>query len=222
MSTVAKFDGLPMGSVVDIPTYQAIADRAWVSRWDASEVKFEATQVKRAQGKLDDLLAAATTEATSNNTGTASESTIDQLGHGFVRSVLEDIGTLCGGEALACVFDNDPYTVHFNTASNNEPWMTDFIRTAMAYHEFAHVLQFTNPEPTTTAVDAFGGDVETMADCFALTYVPGWSLDQRVFVNSYEYYDVSLGYGYTCNDDQKQVIRNWYEHLPIKEKPISQ
>jgi hypothetical protein len=222
MSTVAKFDGVPFAALVDIPAYQAIATRAWDRRWYAAEVQAEVVKAQTTQSELAKKLTGARAQATSNATGTALEGTVDQLGRGFVASVLEDVRPLCGRNALACVFSDDPYTVHFNTTSNNQPWMTDFIRTGIAYHEFAHVLQFTNPEPTKPAVAAFGGDVETMADCFALTYVPGWSLDQRVYISSRAYYDVIVGYGYTCNDDQKQVIRGWYEKLQFRPTPISQ
>ena len=92
----------------------------------------------------------------------------------------------------------------------------------LSYHEFAHVLQFTNPQPTTTALDAFGGDSETMADCYALTYLPGWKLHHRVWVSSYQYYEVDIGYGYTCNESQRQVVRDWYEQLGYTTGPIAQ
>ncbi len=73
-----------------------------------------------------------------------------------------------------------------STRPTSQPWMTDFIQTGIAYHEFAHVLQFTNPEATDAAVAAFGGDVETMADCYSLTYLLGWTLDHTVWVSSFE------------------------------------
>src|SRR5690606_31126204 len=103
-----------------------------------------------------------------------------------------------------------------------QPWMTDFIRTGLSYHEFAHVLQFTNPQQTETALEAFKGDHERMADCFALTYLKGWKLDHQVWINDYQYYDVSVGYGYTCNSTQRTAIREWYESLPFQSRPISQ
>lgn len=84
------------------------------------------------------------------------------------------------------------------------------------------MLQFTNPELTEEAVEAFGGDHETMADCFALTYLAGWTLDHRVYVTRYSWWDVNIGYGYTCNDSQKQVVRDWYTQLGYTSEPISQ
>jgi hypothetical protein len=61
-----------------------------------------------------------------------------------------------------------------------------------------------------------------MADCFALTYLDGWTLDHRVYVSDYEYWDVSIGYGYTCDESQRQVIRDWYAQLGPQLGEISQ
>ena len=123
---------------------------------------------------------------------------------------------------LACVVSSDPYTVHFDAADTTLPYMNDWLRTGLAYHEFAHSLQMTNPGPTAVALEAFGGDSETMADCFALTYLDGWTLDHKIYVSSFEYWQVSIGYGYTCNDTQKQAIRDWYGQLGYQPAPISQ
>ena len=139
-----------------------------------------------------------------------------------MASVLDDADTLCEADVLACVVSDDPYTVHFDAADSTLPYMTDFIRTGLAYHEFAHSLQMTNPGPTGVAVAAFGGDRETMADCFALTYLDGWKLDHQVFVSSTTYYQVNIGYGYTCNEEQKQVIRDWYEGLGFTTPQVAQ
>ena len=100
--------------------------------------------------------------------------------------------------------------------------MTDWLRTGIAYHEFAHVLQFTNPGPTDTALESFDGDTETMADCFALTYLDGWTLDHTIWINRYRYWEVSIGYGYTCNETQRQVVRDWYGQLGFQSRPITQ
>ncbi|MEP6481561.1 MAG: hypothetical protein ABJA94_06085 [Rhodoglobus sp.] len=224
MKSAHKFDGIPMADIVPVDDYQAIATRAWVQRESPDNVTYEIEQVKNAQNKLDTLLADASAQAGTNTTGTAFETAIDQLGRGFVTSSIDDVRAICdvAVEALACVSSTDPYTVNFDATDNSLPWMTDFVRTGVAYHEFAHVLQFTNPKVTEPALQAFGGDPETMADCFALTYVPGWTLDQQIFVSSYSYYDVSIGYGYTCNADQMQVIRNWNQQVGFQLQPISQ
>jgi hypothetical protein len=100
--------------------------------------------------------------------------------------------------------------------------MTDWLRTGIAYHEFAHVLQLANPEATATALEAFGGDNEQMADCYALTYLDGWTLDHTIWTSNVEYWEVSIGYGYTCSAEQMQVVRDWHEQIGFTSKPISQ
>ena len=222
MDTAAGFEGVLMTSIVPLDRYEAIAGQAWSHRWDPFQLDGDIADARAATADLDELLSAATVEATTNSTGTTNEAVIDQLGGGYVASVIDDADTLCETDVLACVISNDPYTVHFDAADSSVPYMTDWLRTGLAYHEFAHVLQMTNPAPTETALESFGGDQETMADCFALTYLDGWTLDHTIWVSSYQYWEVSVGYGYTCNDAQRQAVRDWYGQLGVQVRPISQ
>jgi hypothetical protein len=168
------------------------------------------------------MLAAAGTEAATNVSGSTYEAVTDRLGGGFIASVIGDTGSICEADAFACVSWDDPYTEHFDAASGSAPYMSDWLRTGVAYHEFAHALQLTNPEPTATALASFGEDIETMADCFALTYLDGWALDHRIWLNRYQYWDISIGYGHTCDDAQRQAIRDWYGQLGFAVRPIFQ
>ena len=168
------------------------------------------------------MLASAQEQASVNATGSVYESVIDELGGGWVASSIDDSDTLCQRDVLGCVKGDDPYTIHFDVTDNNAEWMTDFLRTGIAYHEFAHVLQMTNPEATEVALASFGGDHETMADCYALAYVPGWTLDHTIWVSDFMYWEISVGYGYTCDESQRQVVRDWYDGLGIVTGPISQ
>jgi len=222
IETARRFDGVRMTEIVPYDQYQNAATRAWSHRWEPDALDNDIEAVKTATAELQTLLDGAAAEASSNTTGTAYESTTDQLGLGFVTSVVEDADTLCESDVLACVLHDDPYTVHFDAGDNGVEYMTDWLRTGIAYHEFAHVLQMTNPGPTETAAASFGGDWETMADCFALTYLPGWTLDHTIWVSSFQYWEVSIGYGYTCDAPQMQVIRDWYEPLGFSATPISQ
>jgi hypothetical protein len=61
-----------------------------------------------------------------------------------------------------------------------------------------------------------------MADCYVFAYLPGWTLDHTVWVSDFMYWEVSVGYGYTCNEEQRQVIRGWVDSLPLQVEPISQ
>ena len=222
LDTARAFDGVKMTDIVPIRTYSDIASSAWTNRWDASAVDGDIADIAAEKKKLEDLLAAASVQASTNVSGTADESTIDQLGLGFVTTVIEEADALCGSDVWACVLHSDPYTVHFDADEAQLEYMTDWLRTGVAYHEYAHVLQMTNPGPTETAAASFGGDWETMADCFALTYLPGWSLDHTIWVSDVQYWNVSVGYGYTCDAPQMQVIRDWYEPLGFAVTPISQ
>jgi hypothetical protein len=222
LDSASQFDGTLMADLVPFSDYETVARQAWVHRWDASSVDADTATVRAFSRELASQAAAASVEASTNVTGSTYESVIDSLGAGFVSTLIEDADTLCKKDVLACVVSDDPYTIHFDAASNAQPFMNEWIRTGIAYHEFAHVLQFTNPTPTSIAVKSFDDDWETMADCFALTYLDGWKLDHRVWTGNYRYWDVDIGYGYTCNETQRQVVRDWYGQLGFRSRPIAQ
>ncbi len=217
MGSTAKFDGVLTATIVPWEDYRRLADRAWSHRWDATKLAADTEQAELAADQLELVWSTAQQEASTNASGTTYESVIDRLGAGFVRSVLDD--ERCGSDddsILGCVLENDPYLVHFDAPANTLPYMTDELRTGIAYHEFAHVLQFTNRAATEATLPAFSGDFEVMADCFALTFLDGWKLDHRVWVSSYEYWDVNIGYGQTCSEPQRQAMRDWYAQLGVQ------
>lgn len=220
--TTAAFDGVLMTTIVPLEGYDTIASEAWAHRSNPTALDADIAAAQTATKSLKDLLVAKDAQATTNSTGTTYEAVIDQLGGGFVSSVVDDADTVCKSDVLACVMSDDPYTVHFDSADMAQPPMNEWLQTGVAYHEFAHVLQITNPEPTASALEAFGGDEEAMADCFALTYLDGWSLDHEIWVNRFEGWDISIGYGYTCNAEQAQVVREWYGKLGFHPRPIAQ
>ncbi len=222
MDTARQFDGVLVTSVIPWERYERAAQRAWTDRWHPASLDRDTDDVRSATAELESLLTKAELEKTTNVTGSEYESVTDRLARGFVSSSIDDADALCESDVLACVTSDDPLTVHFDAADDKLPYMTSWLRTGIAYHEFAHVLQFTNPEPTARALASFGGDEETMADCYALTYLNGWTLDHRIWVNSYTYWNVSIGYGYTCDDAQRQVVRDWYDELGFQARPISQ
>jgi hypothetical protein len=222
LDKAGEFEGVKFGTLVPQDEFDLLAARGWNDRWDAAALSRITADVRTTSANLEAMLADAAEQAGTNASGTKYEAVIDELGGGYVATAIDDADTLCEEDVLGCVMGDDPYVVHIDQADAKHPSMTDFIRAGLSYHEFAHVLQFTNPEATEVAVEAFDGDVETMADCFALTYLKGWKLDHVVWINDYQYYEVSVGYGYTCNESQKQVIRDWYEGLGYKSQPVSQ
>ncbi len=223
VATASQFDGVPYATIVDSAYHASLIGRGWDHRWHGDSLERDTQEVRRATEALAGILSAAQTEAASNATGTLFESLTDQLGTGFVKTSLDTADATCVDDVWGCVGGDDPFTIHYDASqTNGEPYMSDWLRTGLAYHEYAHVLQMTNPGPTETAAEAFGGDWETMADCYALTVLPGWSLDHRIWVSSYEYWDVSVGYGYTCDEGQRQVLRDWVASLGYVHEPITQ
>lgn len=222
IDTARTFEGTLMGDLVPVDEYARLANLAWVHRWTSAALDRDTQRIDQERVKLETMRAEADEQAASNATRSTYEKVTDRLGGGFVASVIDNADALCEDDVLACVMGDDPYTVHFDKSDSAQPYMTDVIKTGIAYHEFAHVLQMTNPEPTEVALEAFGGDFETMADCYALTYLPGWTLDHTVWVSSFQYWEVSIGYGHTCTKSQRAVIRDWYDELGVRIEPITQ
>ena len=218
-ATVDPLVGLPYSTVV--PWYRAedLADRAWIHRRNPAALDQDIAELKRLTAEISARSDTVNDQAASNDSGTAWEATLDTLGRGWVSTTIEDV-TPCGPTALACVSGTDPFTVHVRADTRTDPTMTDWIRTGAAHHEYAHVLQFTNPQATDEALASFGGDAETMADCYALTFLDGWSLDHEVAIDEFSYYEVNVGYGYTCDEGQRQVIRDWVSRLGIARQVI--
>lgn len=223
MATAAQFDGLSYGTIVETRYYTRLIERGWGHRWNGDSLDRDAQEVRTATEELAGVLAAAQGEAAANATGTFFESLTDQLGAGFVKTSLDTADAVCEEDVWGCVGGDDPFTIHYDASEMSaQAFVSDWLRTGVAYHEYAHVLQMTNPKPTATAAEAFGGDWETMADCYALTYLPGWTLDHTTWVSDYEYWEFSVGYGYTCDEGQRQVIREWVDSLGYTHEPISQ
>lgn len=222
VAKASELDGVLFGSIVPHSAHVSLANRGWDHRWNSDALDRDTADVRKATEQLETVLAGARDQAATNATGTTYEAVIDQLGGGYVATAIDDADGLCETDVLGCVISSDPYTVHFDAKDTSLPYMTDWLRTGLAYHEFAHVLQMTNPAATNTAVEAFGGDSETMADCFALTYLDGWTLDHTIWVSDFEYWEVSMGYGYTCDETQRQAVRDWYGELGFHAEPIAQ
>ena len=221
LDEVGRYEGVPLASVIPWDRYELFASQAWARRWDATGVDASIDSVEKARQELVTQREAAEQQAASNASGSAYEAALDSLGSGYVTWVREDADTLCQSDVLACVTSDNPLVVHVDAADDDLEYTNDWLRTGIAYHEFAHVLQFTNPEPTEAALPSFDGDVETMADCFALTYLDGWTLHHTIWVSSYQYWEVDIGYGYTCTEAQRQVVRDWFGQLGVHPRQIS-
>jgi len=221
-ATIDPLVGLPYASLVPWSEVEAFARSAWAHRESVVTMERDIADVERFTTKLAGRVEAARSAAATNATGSPWEATLDTLGRGWVSMAYDDSNRPCGLEAMACVSSADPFVVHVSSDTRDDSTLTDWIRTGVAYHEYAHVLQFTNPEATASALTAFAGDVETMADCYALTVLDGWTLDHEVPIDSSSFWRVSVGYGYTCDDAQRQVIRDWVGSLGLQKRTVSQ
>lgn len=222
LETAAQFEGVKFGTLVPQDRFELLASRAWNQRWEAGAATELAEEARATKAELEAMLAGAADQAGTNASGSVYEKVLDKLGRGWVTTSIDDADKLCEDDVLGCVTSDDPYTVHIDKRDAAHESMTDFIRQGLSYHEFAHVLQFTNPTETELALESFKGDPEWMADCYALTYLKGWKLDHTVWITDYSYYEVSVGYGKDCNSKQKRAIRDWYEGLGYQPGTVSQ
>jgi len=222
LATARQFEGVPVGELVAPGTLRQLAHTAWRHRYDADALKSDVTAVRALAESLSTQLEDARAQQSVNATGSVYESVIDELGGGFVTTSIDAADDLCEADVWGCVLSAEPRAVHIDAADSTQPYMSDWVKTGVAYHEFAHVLQLTNVEQSESALAAFDGDREIMADCFALTYLDGWTLDHRIWVSSTEYWDISVGYGHTCDDRQKQAVRDWYSQLGYRSEPVTQ
>lgn len=214
--TVLSVEGLPMGAIVPADDAQQLRDQAWKNRRTPGALARTAASVDELTAAIVDLRAKADAERAANASGTLMEGVLDEVGRGFVRVSFDIADSGCGADALGCVSSDDPYVVHFDRTGLFHPAMDDWSRRFIALHEFAHVLQFTNAGATATAEKSFGGDWEFMADCYALRELDAWSLERRVWVSSYEYWDSELGYGQVCDAAQRDVIGTWLGELGVR------
>ena len=222
LSKARLLDGVPTATLVPIDELESLAHDAWVQRRQPALVYGYSARVRGVADDLQAVVDAAAAERGTNGTGTLGESILDAIGLGTVHVLYDGDEALCGSDTVGCVFSEDPTVVHLNGGEFGAEYYDDFLKTLVTYHEFAHVLQFTNPVPTETAAAAFGGDWEFMADCYALTVTDGWTLDHRVWVDAFSYWDVSVGYGRVCDAGQRDVIRSWIDQVGFHYRPVSQ
>lgn len=222
MAKARTLDGVPIANLVALEDIETLARNAWDLRRAPASVASITADVRARAAELQAVIDAAAAQLGSNASGTLGETLIDGLGSGHVSVVFDDAAALCGGDPIGCVSSEDPTVVHLDADEYYAEYFDDTLRTLVAYHEFAHVLQFTNPGPTGVAATAFGDDWEFMADCYALTLTDSWSLDHRVWMSGSSYWDVSVGYGRVCDPAQRDVVRNWLGEVGFHYRAVSQ
>lgn len=221
LATVRDLEGVPMATLVPYDEAQQLAGHAWTARRSPGAASVSAERVRELTAALRDAEADAQAQRNANATGTLSEGILDDIGRGYARLSLDGADDLCKEDVVGCVTSDDPYVVHLDADNLEHPSMDDWSRRFVTLHEFAHVLQFTNPEATAAAETAFGGDWEFMADCYALRALDAWSLSRRVWVSSFEYWETELGYGRVCDSDQRAVIGDWLGQVGVHARPVA-
>lgn len=147
-----------------------------------------------------------------NASGTLTEAIVDDAGQGYI-DINWDAATACstserpGRTTTGCVSEN-PLGIHILPES--EMRGGDWGKRIVVLHELAHLYQRTDLDLRPSSVPSesrrlmdqglFQGSGEKMADCYALTYLNEWSLSDGT---------TRFGYGYVCNESERQAIREW-------------
>ncbi len=146
-----------------------------------------------------------------NASGTVSEALVEEAGNGFI-DIAWDAATACSvsgreGRTTAGCTSDDPLAVHILPESE---LFGDWGVRITTLHELAHLYQNADleermSEDMSAAMalmdqGLFEGSGEKLADCYALTYTGGWTLENE---------QGSSGYGYVCNESERQAIREW-------------
>ncbi|WP_040168109.1 variant leucine-rich repeat-containing protein [Microbacterium gorillae] len=208
----AQLDGNPVAALVTKP-----ARFAWLEESVADEITYEPVAADLAQKateyrqELEQRIQEAEGRK-ANASGTLAESLVDAAGQGFI-GIDWDASTQCakatkpGHTTAGCVSD-DPIVVHILPAGTlgGGDWGVRLT----VLHELAHLyvraendaLPPSQYGQATQLVQQgmFEGSSEKFADCYALTYTNGWTLEGGGIIS---------GYGYVCNEKERQAVRAW-------------
>ena len=150
-----------------------------------------------------------------NSSGSLSEELVDGAGDGFI-DVRWDAASVCGASdrdgwrTTGCVLRGDSLTIHLLAESE---YSSEWELRMMVVHELAHVYQradaarfMDGSRDYERLLDQglFQGSSEKMADCYALTYHDEWTLETE---------DYWIGYGYVCDESEREAIRAWAADL---------
>lgn len=225
----AQLDGNPVAPLVAQPTrFQRLqADAEALKASTALEKVRQAqarTLAERATKYRSDLqrLITAAEGRRANASGTSEEQLVDSAGNGFI-DIQWNADSECStsenpeSTTAGCV-TNTPEQLIVHILPREKMRGGDEAARITTLHELAHLYQHTDVEttadgevgPATKLKEAglFQGSGEVMSDCYALTYLG---------LNSLTVGDVTLGYGYVCNDSERQAIRDWAKaiHAPM-------
>lgn len=146
------FDGKPYKELFPTGRYNEIIQSAYEFRNDPAMVKLYTEDM---QEQLDEVLAMKATweERKGNSSGTSYETTLDTLSGGYSDMVLfraESDNKCAPANSSGCVWGRAPNVVNLNLDQKDlaMQWyggeFAEWWFNGIAYHEFAHVLQYSN------------------------------------------------------------------------------
>ncbi|QOR72299.1 hypothetical protein IM660_08750 [Ruania alkalisoli] len=199
----AQLEGNPVAPLVTRPVWFELLEERAASADSPYLAEGLARDAQRYREELEGHIADAE-DRRINDTGTLSEGFVDNAGHGFI-TILWDAATVCDDDAIGCV-TGDSLTVHMLAESEYDSEYE--LRTTLV-HELAHVYQRADSARFRDGSSdyerlldqgLFEGSSEKMADCYALTYYDEWT-------------DAGAGYGYVCDESEREAIRTWAADL---------
>lgn len=213
------FTGMPVKEKFAVAYYQQMVTDAYLYRDDIAAVNGLTSQMKIEIEKIQTLKTQMDQNKTSNVTNSPLETTADALSNGYAEIVFytmatpecQDTNINESSVVAACVWNTKPQTIYVNTDvmnrtvnQENNGWYYQ----GVVYHEYAHVLQYTNPETTATYLPSFDNDSEKQADCFADAY----------YASNFSEYSYNKG----CTVEQVNKVQEWYETLKFQPITLTQ
>ncbi|MDQ2662337.1 MAG: hypothetical protein M3Y52_10745 [Actinomycetota bacterium] len=213
----AAFDGNPVAPLIldqlRLAELEAKASASDITVWEAKSIEQNARWMRES---LEPLIAAAEQRRV-NVSGKLSEAMVDEAANGYI-DIVWDAAEHCGPSS------GEEYTVTGCAAGGSSPvihllpdstFSSEWALRMTVIHELAHIYQSADAARFADRVsDAhrlveqgmFAGSRESMADCFALTYYGEWVLADGL---------TEVGYGYICNEAERQAIRDWAASLKV-------
>lgn len=216
----SRLDGNPVEALVTRPArfaqLQAQASAGAMNEIQAARL---ADNARTFRTELQDLITAAEGRR-ANASGSLAEGLVDSAGNGFI-DIRWDADTACGasdepGHTTAGCTGADAVVVHI--LPDGRRLGGDQGTRLVVLHELAHLYQYADADAAPPGQESealklkdrglFQSSGEVMADCYALTYLNAHTLTVG---------DAALGYGYVCNDTERQAIRDWAAkiHAPM-------
>ncbi|MFD6053208.1 hypothetical protein [Agromyces sp. NPDC060279] len=221
----AQLDGNPVAPLVTQPTrfqrlqadLEALTASTALESVRAGQARVLAERAAQYRSDLQARITAAEGRR-ANASGTDEEQLVDSAGNGFI-DIQWNADSKCSASknpertTAGCV-TNTPEQLIVHILPPEHRLGGGEAARLTTLHELAHLYQSIDTATTSGGEDGpamtlknaglFRGSSEVMSDCYALTYLDLHSLTVG---------DATLGYGYVCNDTERQAIRDWAKEV---------